>query len=74
MYVTNKNAVVVRRASHVQYVPQVRRPHKLPVTSEIPINNTPTSAEAPAIRSHVSERVRFHKYAAEDTAVITKAK
>ena len=47
------------------------RPHKLPVINEIPINNTPTSADAPAMRSQVSERVRFHKYAADETAVAT---
>jgi hypothetical protein len=61
MYVTKRNAVVVRRASHVQKVPQVKRPQRLPVTREIAMNTTPTSAEAPAIRSHVNDLVRFHR-------------
>ncbi|CAB4599268.1 unannotated protein [freshwater metagenome] len=66
--------MVVRRASQVQNVPQVMRPHRLPVTNEIPMNSTPTSAEAPAMRSQVSERVRFQRYAADETPVTMNAR
>ena len=52
---------MVRRASHTQYVPQVTLPHSEPVTSVIAMKSTPISAEAPAMRSHASERVRFQR-------------
>ena len=55
MYVTSRNAVVVRRASHSQNTPHVRRPHSAPTTSVMAMNSTPTSALAPARRSQPSE-------------------
>jgi hypothetical protein len=69
----NMKAVVVTRASHTQNVPQLNRPHSAPVSSVTAMYTTPISALAPAIRSQTSERVRRHRYAAEDTAVTTKA-
>ena len=51
----------MRRASHTQYVPHETEPHSEPVTSVKAMNSTPISADAPAMRSHVSERVRFHR-------------
>ena len=74
MYVMNKNAVLVSRASHTQNVPHVNRPQRLPVTSEIATNNTPISAEAPAKRSQMRERERLLTYTAEHNAVSPKAK
>jgi hypothetical protein len=38
------------------------------------MNNTPISPLAPAMRSQVSDEVRFHRYAAEATAVTTNAR
>ena len=66
--------MVVRRASHVQNVPHEMRPHRLPLTSVMPMNSTPTSALAPAMRSHVRLRVRFHRYATLLTPVTMNAR
>lgn len=71
---TNSSAVVVSRASHTQYLPHDRRPHKLPVTSVTATYNTPISALAPAMRSQLSERVRGHRYATLATPVTTNAR
>ena len=69
----NKNAVVVTRASHTQKVPHDNRPHNAPAKRVTAMNSTPISALAPAMRSQASERVRRHRYAADDTAVTMKA-
>ena len=52
---------MVTRASHTQNVPQVMRPHSEPVSNVIAMNSTPISALAPAMRSHVSDEVRFQR-------------
>ena len=74
MYVTNRNAVVVSRASQRQNTPHVSRPHSIPANSVIAMNSTPTSALAPARRSHPSECFFGKRYSAEATAVTAKAR
>ena len=50
-YTTRLSAVVVRRASHTQYVPQVGLAHSIPPTMVTTVNSTPISALAIASRS-----------------------
>ena len=69
----NKNAVVVTRASHTQNLPHDSRPHSAPANSVSAMKSTPTSALAPAMRSHVSDVVRFHKNANDASAVTPNA-
>ena len=66
--------MVVTRASHSHHVPQIGRPQNEPIASVRPVKITPTSADAPASRSHVVDRVRGHSHSADATAVTKNAR
>ena len=74
MYVTNRNAVVVSRASQRQNTPHVSRPHSIPTNSVIAMNSTPTSALAPARRSQPRACLLGNRYSADAKAVTANAR
>ena len=67
-------AVVVSRASHSHHTPQTGRPQSEPSTRVSPVKITPTSADAPASRSHVTRRVRGTSHRIDETAVTKNAR
>src|SRR5712692_8760239 len=73
-YRKNSTAVVTRRASHAHQTPHTGRPHREPNTRVRAVKRTPSSADAPASRSQTGDRVRRHKYSAEDSAVTPNAR
>ena len=74
MYVTNRNAVVVSRASQRQNTPHVSRPHSIP-TKSVMRHEQHADLGAGAGEAVPPERVLLgNRYSAEATAVTTNAR
>src|SRR5262245_45880932 len=67
-------AVGTWHASHAHHTPHTGRPHNEPSTRVSAVKITPSSADAPAMRSHTVARVRGHNQSAEPSAVTPNAR